>query len=290
MVNKMYINYEKDSELLLKALFAGADELKSNIGKLDLQISTKNSYRDLVTEVDKEIEKTIFQALSPSNYNVISEEQVSLNQSPIRISKEPTWYVDPIDGTVNFVHGLPYHCISIGLLVEGTFKLGGILAPELNQLYFSYAKHGSYLNSSKLSVVDSKMNNALLSGSISGHSFSKDNKENELHAKYFKALSKLDSLTRGCMRLGSAALNISFVASNKLQGTFGINNYLWDIAGAAAVAKQAGCKVYIHRIPDSVRVHFIVAVPTVAEVIKQELEACGLVRFDDQNGEGLVLI
>ncbi len=90
------------------------------------------------------------------------------------------------------------------------------------------------------------------------------------------------------MRLGSAALNIAFVAANKLQGTFGIENYLWDIAGAVAIARSAGCKVYIQTIPHSLKVSFVVGVPEVAEYLRDEVEKKGLVEFKDRQGEGLV--
>lgn len=192
-------------------------------------VSHKDSLRDIVTNVDLVISNLLCSRLGDTGISVVSEE------SDIFSGGYPRnfWVVDPIDGTVNFSNGLDLYAISIGLIEDSFPILGFVCAPSLDELYSTLAPGSVFLNGKPIKHHHKSYQESLIAASFSG-------KPEDSEFKLFQAIN---SGTRGCLRTGSAAINICWAAIGRLQGAYGLKAKLWDVAGAIAIAKSAGCEV-----------------------------------------------
>lgn len=259
---------EKMSEFALKAVTQGAT-LLTNFPLESLVASTKENHRDLVTEVDKSVEQLIQSLLKDSRLPVVSEESFETAQGAL-LDKEPVWVVDPIDGTTNFIHQIPFYGVSVGMWFDGP-AIGAVAVPSANELYFTHGSHQAYLNGSILRIHDRPAKQSLVAvtiGSTVG--------DEATRFKIFKSFEAINHSTRGCLRLGSAAINVCYVACGRLQAAYGVGNKIWDISGALAVARLAGAKFYLQRKPGSAELNYIVGTPTAADHIREVLEKEGL--------------
>lgn len=237
--NNLNSDYVK---LGLAAVLAGAKIAERSIDRN--VIARKGTLRDIVTQADQAISELLIEKLSSTGLTVISEEADNYSE----ILPEDMWVIDPIDGSVNFSNGLPLYAISIGLLKDLTPHLGFVCIPSLDELYFTLGPEKALLNGRPFMHEHIDRSDSLVAASFSGHP---TNVEYEL----FQAVNES---MRGCLRTGSAALNICWVASGKLQGAYGFQAKLWDVAGALAVAKAAGCEVITHRKPQSLLIDYCV--------------------------------
>ena len=197
--------------------------------------SVKNKYyRDLVSEVDiiveKEIKKIIFKNF-PSHQFEGEETGVNKKKSPYK------WIVDPIDGTVNYIHGIPLFAISIGLEVKDEIYLGIINNPITNEIYYALKNQGAFMNGRKISVSErSEIKNSLLITTFSSET-------NKKRRNKYKIFGKMNDLSRGCLRIGSASLGLAYLASGKVDGLWGGKLKKWDIAAGICILKEAGGKI-----------------------------------------------
>ena len=252
-----------DSTLFIKTALAAvmasaqiADEAK------DMQsVSTKGSLRDIVTRTDLAISELLVDRLSATGIPVISEEQNrNFGEVP-----DVFWVVDPIDGTVNFSNGLPQFAISAGLVDKGVFKLGVVCAPALDELYFTLNEERALLNGRPFVHVHQTTTDSLVAGSFAAKGAPA---QHEL-------FQQINESTRGCLRTGSAALNICWAAVGKLQAAYGFQAKLWDVAGALAVARAAGCKITIHKNSDALTVDYCVGSTETVRHIEQLAQGHG---------------
>ena len=193
-----------------------------------------NSNRDIATNIDIKIDEIIKDILLETNYEILSEE--SCANSGILDMDKNVWFVDPIDGTVNYVSGLPIFGISVGLMVNKKFKIGSIYAPMLNEIYYTTAFDESYMNKKLLmneSVYD--LNNCLVGMNLPYATYPD-------YDNAIQVFSMIDKRSRGCLRLGSAAISLAFLASGRLQAVVGFKNKLWDVAAGIALSECSGFK------------------------------------------------
>ena len=269
----MELRWEHESELALKAVSTGEEFIDYRPDRAG--IVTKESLRDIATDVDVRIERHMTRILSASGHAVVGEEAFAKTPR-LPDGNAPFWLVDPIDGTVNFVSGMPFYALSAGLCVGDQFEAGAVSLPAFKELFFTYGDRGSYLNGARLRSFDAE-----LSSSLVGASFSGIKGDPESRRKQYEAFGRVNDASRGCLRIGSAASMISYTAAGRLQATYGLNAQLWDVAGGLAVARQAGCKIYFSRRPGSSRCDYIVGAPSVAEELRELLSKMALAAFEE---------
>ena len=202
--------------IMIKASEKASKILIRDFGELEkLQVSKKGP-KDFVTNSDIRVEKIIIEELKKAkpNYSVISEE------SGLERNKDDayTWIIDPIDGTVNFLHGIPHFAISIALQFEKEIISGLIFDPIKNELFYAEKNSGAFFNNQRIRV-------------------SKKNNINDCLFALGKMKNTSDLIYR---RSGSAALDMAYVAAGRYDGYYQDNLNLWDIAAGIILVKEAG--------------------------------------------------
>ena len=208
--------------LMIKASEKASKVIIRDFGELEnLQVSKKGP-KDFVTKTDKRVEKILIEELSKSkkNYSFITEESGKI----LNKNKDIFWVIDPIDGTTNFLHGVPHFAISIALQVESEIISGLILDPIKNEIFYAEKNSGSYVNNNRVRV-SSKSN-------IDECLFASNNDGIKL------IYPKLNLRNTGC-----AALDLAYVGCGRLDGYFHDKINLWDIAAGKIIIEEAGGKV-----------------------------------------------
>ena len=203
--------------VMIKASEKASKILIRDFGEIEkLQVSKKGP-NDFVTNSDLKTEKIIIEELKKAkpNYSIVSEENGIENNK----DKDNTWIIDPIDGTINFLHGIPHFAISIALKSNDEIISGLIFDPIKNELFYAEKNNGAFFNNHRIRVSQkNKLNDCLF---VTG---GKINKEPDL--SYRKS--------------GCAALDLAYVASGRYDGCFQNNLSLWDIAAGIILIKEAG--------------------------------------------------
>jgi myo-inositol-1(or 4)-monophosphatase len=186
---------------------------------------------DLVTEMDVASEKLILEAIRANypDHAILAEESGRSDQPDSRYR----WVVDPLDGTTNYAHGLPIFCVSIGLEVDGEPLLGAIYAPMLDELYWAETGQGAYLNGTKLSVsATTELEKSLL---VTGFPYDvRVKSDNLVHFSNFLLTSQ------AVRRLGSAAIDLAWVAAGRFDGFWEPRLGAWDMCAGAVLVREAG--------------------------------------------------
>lgn len=215
-----------------------AGELIQKYVNKNFQVEEKSSVFDLVTEVDRESEQLIRKKILESNptHRIIGEEGIDhVNDLTLLMeSDDYIWVIDPIDGTTNFVHGLPGYCISIALVYKKEIILGVIYDPNLNELFCAEKGKGAYLNDRKLSISDIKK----IEYSVLATGFPSDIKG--ARAKVIQGINEIGSVCSNIRSYGAAALHLAYVAAGRLEGYWEYNLNAWDIAAGYLLVKEAG--------------------------------------------------
>ena len=189
---------------------------------------------NLVTNVDQDIENYIKKSIRRQ----FPEDSILAEESPLEKPNAPRrWIIDPIDGTTNFAHGLPIFCISIGVEMDGEVRLGGVYDPSHRELFFARKGKGSTLNGRKIRVTEAaSLDQALL---VTGFPY-------DVHEHPERSLPFFNGLiqkAQGLRRLGSAALDLCYVAMGRFDGFFEVYLNPWDTAAATLIVREAGGKV-----------------------------------------------
>jgi len=218
--------------LITKACMKASRSLIRDFGEIEnLQVSTKGP-GDFVTSADKRTERILIDELQRAHpeYGIISEEVGILNKSNIK----NRWIIDPIDGTMNFLNGIPQFAISIGYEEDSEIKCGVIFNPILNEMFIAEKGNGAYLNNSRIRVSNKKkIKEALLvTGGPKGVSKIKD--------KIFSEYINVSNNVSNVRKFGSAALDMAYVASGRFDGYWQRELNYWDIAAGLIILKEAG--------------------------------------------------
>lgn len=220
-------------ETLIKATFAGAKILQKYF-RGTFTVSSKSNINDLVTQADNESEEAIFEVIRqefPGHF-ILSEESGEL-----KMDSNIKWIIDPIDGTVNFANGIPICCVSIGVEQNGEMVLGAVYNPFINEFFFSERGRGATLNDKPIKVSDKT--DLLRSCLVTGFAASYLNEPNG-------PMEVLDNLVRQNIpvrRLGSAAIDLCWVAAGRFDGFYEHNLKAWDSAAGFLIVEEAGGKV-----------------------------------------------
>ena len=203
--------------VMIKASEKASKILIRDFGEIEkLQVSKKGP-ADFVTNADLKAEKIIIEELKKAkpNYSIVSEESGVENNK----DKDNTWIIDPIDGTVNFLHGIPHFAISIALKSNNEIISGLIFDPIKNEMFYAEKNNGAYFNNQRIRV----------------------SKKNEIYNCLFVTGGKIEKEPDLPFRKsGCAALDMAYVASGRYDGYFQKNLKLWDIAAGIILVKEAG--------------------------------------------------
>ena len=205
--------------------------------KIDrLKVDTK-SRNDLVSEVDQMAEEIIIEAIRASypEHNILAEE--SGNHQGSRSDTNITWIVDPLDGTTNFLHGVPHYAVSIGILMNNVLEHGVIFDPTRNELYHASRGRGAKLDGRRIRVTGAtRLQDTLLATGFPFRDFTN-------YPQWMKSFAALLPRTRGIRRAGSAALDLAWVAAGRYDGYWELGLNTWDIAAGALLVQEAGGQV-----------------------------------------------
>ncbi|KAF6258437.1 putative inositol monophosphatase 3 [Scenedesmus sp. NREL 46B-D3] len=222
------------------ALAAGAI-IKQNFGSGHLGIEQKSSHVDLVTETDKRCEEVIKSMLQQHfpQHKFIGEETAAADGGTVHLTDEPTWMVDPLDGTTNFVHSYPFTCVSIGLAINRVPVVGVVHNPMLGELFQAAQGHGAFLNDQPIKVSSTTDLKAALFATEVGTLRSP-----ETVAAVFDRIQTLTSSMRSVRCCGSCALNLVGVACGRLDAFYEIGfGGCWDVAAGVCILREAGGQV-----------------------------------------------
>ena len=203
--------------LMIKASEKASKILIRDFGEVEkLQVSLKGP-NNFVTNADRKVEEVIIKELEKSkkNFSFLTEETGFIENK----DKDNFWIIDPIDGTTNFLNGVPHFCISIALLIENEIIAGVVYDPIKDEIFYAEKNGGSYLNNKSIRV--SKKNK--ISECLYGVNFRKNIPENLI-----------------IRNTGSAALDLAYVSSGRFDGCLQKNVNLWDIAAGTVLIKESG--------------------------------------------------
>ena len=219
--------------IITKACLKASRSLIRDFGEIEnLQVSTKGP-GDFVTSADKRTEKIIIDELQKahSDYGIITEESGSINTG----NKNNRWIIDPIDGTTNFLNGIPQFAISIGYEEESEIKCGVIFDPIKNEMFCAEKGNGAYLNNSRIRVSNKKkLKDALL---VTGGPRQSSKIKKEIFSEFVEVSNNILSPVR---KFGSAALDMAYVACGRFDGYWQRELNYWDIAAGIVILKEAG--------------------------------------------------
>jgi len=197
------------------------------------QISYKGVI-DLVTEIDRASEEFLLSEINqrwPGSYIMAEESGVTQGDA------DHAWYIDPLDGTVNYSHHIPIFSVSIGYAHKGSMKMGVVYDPLRDEIFTAERGGGARLNGAAITVSETtELQKSLL---VTGFPYDAWNTPRD----NFENFVRLAKLTQGVRRLGSAALDACYVASGRFDGFWEMSLKPWDVAAAGLIAEEAGAKV-----------------------------------------------
>ena len=235
--------------IMIKACEKASKAIIRDFGEIEkLQVSKKGP-ADFVTNADLKSEKIIIEELSKAkpNFSIISEEKgIKKNKD-----KNNTWIIDPIDGTINFLHGIPHFAISIALKSENEIVAGIIFDPIKDEMFYAEKDNGCFYNNQRIRV--SKKNNI----------------DECLFASGGNLKNKLDLHFR---KSGCAALDMAYVASGRYDGYFQSNLNLWDVAAGLVIIKEAGGIINQINLDNVKNIKVIASSPNINEKLLTKLD------------------
>jgi myo-inositol-1(or 4)-monophosphatase len=255
------------SELLEVAI---ASAMKAGQQLLDcydtpLVVSAKESVRDLYSSADKLAEERAISVLRANNpaVSILAEESGFMGPN----CGEDYWIVDALDGTVNYLQLVPFFSVSIAYMSKGEALVSAVYAPLVDDMYYAAKGMGAFKNQRKIMTPDRAPDTSLFATSFSGKNYDPENRRDE-----FIKFGEINDLTRGCLRTGSAALNLAYLAEGRFNGCWGKANKVWDISAGLLLAREAKAIVQEIEIPGSVdKLHYIAAAPQNFEFLNARL-------------------
>ncbi|XP_013381381.1 inositol monophosphatase 1 [Lingula anatina] len=231
-----------DSELdasykvALELAHSAGQVIKEAFQRKDKGLSTKSTSADLVTVTDRKVEDMAFTLLREKfpHHSFIGEETAAAGVRS-ELTDNPTWMIDPIDGTTNFVHGFPFVCISIALCVKKQVEIGIIHNPILNETYTARRGQGAYLNGERIQTgSQDDLSKSLVLTEFGAH------REEAFLSFKFKNMRSVINKAHGIRCTGSAALALCQLAKGGADAYFEFGIHCWDIAAGDLIAREAG--------------------------------------------------
>lgn len=207
-------------------------EQQQHFDRSVVELKSKNA---LVSDVDRSTEEKLVSSLSellPEAGFLTEEETVSTD-----LTQPYTWVIDPLDGTTNFVHGLPIFSVSIALLREGWPIVGVVYEVGMDECFYAFEGGGAFLNGSPITVTSAEsLEDTLLATGFPYYNFSK-------LQGFQNTLAHLYQHTRGVRRIGTAAVDLAYTACGRFDGYFEYGLSPWDVAAGVVLVREAGGKV-----------------------------------------------
>ncbi len=196
------------------------------------QVREKGRF-DLVTDADVASQKAIQSFLAEKHPDAAFLGEEDTAGALKTAALQPTWIVDPIDGTTNYVHDVPFYCISIGLQIAGELVVGVVYEPTRDEMFAAAQGHGAWLNSEPMRVSPiASLKDALISTG-----FPPDMRGNEQTLEWWR---KFSYQTQALRRTGSTAINMAYVAAGRFDAYYAFDNKVWDVAGGTVLIREAG--------------------------------------------------
>ncbi|XP_056155375.1 inositol monophosphatase 1-like [Lampris incognitus] len=214
-----------------------AGEVIRNALQNEVKVMTKSSSVDLVTQTDQRVEKIIISSVKEKfpNHSFIGEESVAAGL-PCILTDNPTWIIDPVDGTTNFVHGFPFVAVSIGFAVNKALEFGVVYSCLEDKMYTGRKGKGAFCDGERLQVSDvTEIKKSMIISELGS------NRDKERVTKIFSTMQKILCIpVHGLRGSGTAATNMCLVASGAVEAFFEIGIHCWDIAAGAVIVTEAG--------------------------------------------------
>ncbi|HPS20195.1 MAG TPA: inositol monophosphatase family protein [Candidatus Omnitrophota bacterium] len=219
----------KLTDVAICAARAAGEHALTESGRIK-EISTKQNFRDIVTNVDKECEAIAIDIIKKEfpDHSILAEESGGVSEQSGFL-----WVIDPIDGTVNFAHSFPFFCTSIGVMIDGSVKIGVVYDPIRKELFTAERGKGAELNGRliKVSLVDDLKKSLLSTG------FAYKDTDKEKNIPFFHRMLTGSQAVR---RPGSAALDLCYVACGRLDGYWEFGLKPWDTAAGHLIVRESG--------------------------------------------------
>ena len=218
--------------IAIRAAEKAGNILRRHFDELDRLNVEQKSFNDFVSEADRHAEQAIVRIIEKyyPKHSIIAEEGHGRRMQKAEVE----WIIDPLDGTTNFLHGFPHFAISIAIRVKGRLEHGVIYDPMRDELFVASRGEGARLNNVRIRVSETrKLDTALLA---TGFPF----REMDHLDSYLQSLRYFMTHTAGIRRLGSAALDLAYVAAGRVDGFWEFKLKPWDIAAGALIVREAG--------------------------------------------------
>lgn len=239
----MTCNYEEE-------LFCYAIEIVKRAGNLVRDaftkpietVGTKSSATDFVTETDQAVEELIIREISYRypEHKFIGEESAATTGKSYVLTDEPTWIIDPIDGTTNFVHRVPFIGICVGLAIKKQLRVGIVYNPITEELYTALAGKGAYKNGFPIHVSSAReLRQALVCQTLGQHNIPEKGQK-WLDTSVENQRKALLAGIHGHRTFGAASINMMFVAQGSIDAYVEYGLHSWDMAAAVVIIREAG--------------------------------------------------
>lgn len=218
--------------IAIRAARKAGNHIAKSLENTDKIESVQKGTNDFVTNVDKEAESIIIHTIQASypDHSIVAEESGAIEGK----DNDVQWIIDPLDGTANFVKGLPHFAVSIAVRIKGKTEVACVYDPMLNELFTAQRGAGAQLNSARIRVNPLKD----LKGAVIGTGFPFKQKQHS--ESYFKIMSAMFVECADFRRAGSAALDLCYLAAGRLDGYFELGLKPWDLAAGELIAREAG--------------------------------------------------
>ena len=230
----MSLNYEHICREVIAIAIHTADYIMGERGRIMAEQVETKGLNDFVARVDKNSEKMLIDGLEKlvPDAGFIAEENTKSNKGNVH-----NWIIDPLDGTTNFIHGLPCFCISIALMQNDEVVIGVVYELNQKECFYAWKNGGAFLNDKPIQVsTATRLKDSLLATGFPYY----DYKWLDEYMNLFKYFMKN---THGVRRLGSAAADLAYVAAGRLEGFYEYSLKAWDVAAGVLIVTEAGGKV-----------------------------------------------
>ena len=244
---------EKALEIAIAAAMQAGRYLMDHY-KEPLASEMKESVRDLATPMDRGAESVALSVIRAQGEAaaIVCEEGGAQGDA----QAAGCWVVDALDGTVNYLHQIPFFAVSIAYQWQGRTQVGVVYAPLSDDIYYAADGVGAFKNQRRIQTPDRAPHESLFSASFSGK-----NHEPQRRAQEFELFARVNDASRGCLRTGSASLNLAYLAEGRINGCWGKYNKLWDLCAGLLIAQVAGAKVWSAQSPSAPDLVSYVAAP-----------------------------
>ncbi len=216
----------------IRAARNAGDIIARAVDRIDrLKIKSKKD-NDFVSEIDLQAEQEIINTIKKA----YPEHSFLAEESGKQIGSEYQWIIDPLDGTTNFLYGIPHFAVSIALRVKGRLEVGVIYDPLSQELFTAARGNGAQLNGKRIRVTDRRS----LDGALLGTGIPYTEDQYKYMDSYFNMMKDLIPGTAGIRRAGSAALDLAYLAAGRFDGFWEFNLNIWDIAAGVILIEEAG--------------------------------------------------